>query len=72
MTQRILKGDDVQLQGSVQLSGATIQSNPTANSAAQTTGPQVNLINNTAEFAILEVTCGCGRKTQIKCQFPTQ
>ena len=31
--------------------------------------PQVKLVENTPEYAILEVTCGCGQSLYIQCQY---
>jgi hypothetical protein len=31
--------------------------------------PQVKLVENTADYAILEVICGCGQSLFIQCQY---
>jgi hypothetical protein len=38
---------------------------PAGGSAA----PQVKLVENTADYAILEVICGCGQSLFIQCQY---
>jgi len=69
---RVLKSSKVKLEGKFQLkidAGTTATaSTGSANSAAL----QVNIVENTAEFAIIEVTCGCGSKTRVKCQYNNQ
>jgi hypothetical protein len=31
--------------------------------------PQVKVVENTSEYAILEVICGCGQPLYIQCQY---
>lgn len=37
--------------------------------AGGTGTPQVKLVENTADYAILEVICGCGQSLFIQCQY---
>ena len=37
--------------------------------AAGSAPPQVKLVENTADYAILEVICGCGQSLFIQCQY---
>lgn len=69
-TGRILKVSEVEFEGTVTIELSPIAASP---AAAQNTGsvPQsVNIVENTPEFALVEVTCSCGTKTLIKCQYP--
>jgi len=80
---RILRSDEVKLEGRIQLNvadprstkggpraGARPQawtgSDPTSSgSAAQ----QVRIVEDNPEFALIEVTCCCGEKTYLRCEY---
>jgi len=68
-TERILRSNDVEISGRVQLAG--IASAP--NGANRQTIPSVSanaaIVENTPDFAIIEVVCPCGRKTSVKCEY---
>lgn len=38
-------------------------------SAAVSASPQARVVETNAKFAVLEVTCGCGETTLVKCSF---
>jgi len=63
----VLKGDKVKLHGRLQLDfmrpGSSLPKTKTAVSAA----PQARIIENNPEFVVIEVTCSCGVRTQLKC-----
>ncbi len=65
----ILKGNDVKLEGRFRLE---VGQTPTslANERNVTSPPaQVRIVENHPEFAVMEVTCGCGAKTHIRCEY---
>ena len=67
----ILKGDDVKLEGKFHLDVAQTQSptgGPKEKSAALAT-PQARIAENHPEFAVIEITCCCGKKTHLKCEY---
>ena len=68
----ILKGEDVKLEGQFHLDvtqgGAAIQG-PKQNRTTLS-APQVRIVQNHPEFAVLEITCSCGLKTNVKCEYP--
>ena len=63
---RVLKGSDVKFEGSVQLDAAQLK--PSAQNAASAM-PQARIIQNNPEFALIEVTCPCGTRTSLKCEY---
>ena len=69
----ILKRDDVKLQGHVQL--GSVQADKSAaegnigNFENPCGEPRVTIVQNHPEFAVVEVTCDCGKITHIKCQY---
>ena len=72
---RILKGNTVKLEGRFRLdatvSADTKRTNQVStNERNVTSAPaQVRIVENQPEFAVMEVTCGCGAKTQIRCEY---
>jgi hypothetical protein len=66
---RILKADEVAMEGPLQLSiapGATLCGPQPAAPAAI---PSVRVAQDHAEYAVIEVTCPCGRTTYIRCDY---
>ena len=59
---RILKSNDVRLQGSFQLELPKEKSTPAATA-------QVRVLENNPQFTVLEITCPCGEKTNIRCEY---
>jgi len=68
-TSRILKGSDVEVEGRFSLDlGHPPQ--PAQNSKNAAAGPaKVIILENQNEFAVMEVTCCCGRKTIVRCEY---
>ncbi|MFC1676874.1 hypothetical protein ACFL3G_07425 [Planctomycetota bacterium] len=66
----ILKSQNVKLEGNfvIELLGspAAAANTPVANTNIK---PQVGIVENQQEFAVIEVTCSCGTKTRIKCNY---
>ena len=66
---RILKNKDAKLEGKFQLEiGKSTPSQANKVNVTSATA-QVCLLENHPEFAVLEVTCGCGAKTHIRCEY---
>ena len=66
----ILKGNAVKLEGQFRLDAGQTPTG-SANKTNVTSAPaQVRIVEKHPEFAVIEVTCGCGAKTHIKCQYP--
>jgi hypothetical protein len=67
----ILKSDEVKLEGQFRLDVAQVQSQtggPKEQSPALP-APQVRIVENHTEFADIEITCSCGIKTHLKCEY---
>lgn len=65
----ILKSDNVKLEGRFRLD--TGQNAPNSSNRRNVTlaPAQVSIVENHPEFAVMEVTCGCGAKTRIRCEY---
>ncbi|MHC4395244.1 MAG: hypothetical protein ACYS1A_06275 [Planctomycetota bacterium] len=66
---RILKSNDVELQGRLQLDMAQTGTNPTQGGNSPAVAPQVRIVEKHSEFAVIEITCSCGIKTHLKCEY---
>jgi hypothetical protein len=69
---QVLKSSEVKLEGKLQLKIDADTTGTANSSSVNNAAPQVNIVENTAEFAIIEVTCSCGSKTRVKCQYNNQ
>jgi len=61
---RILKSEEVKFEGRIQLNAARPQSSTRLGRAAQ-----ARIVENHPEFAIIEITCCCGARTYLRCQY---
>jgi hypothetical protein len=68
-TERVLKSDDVEVSGRIQLPGIAAGNNVAARSAQPSFPADATIVENNPDFALIEVTCPCGRKTRIKCEY---
>jgi len=70
-TGHILKSDEVKLEGRFRLDLAQVQSQTsrTKEQSPALNAPQVRIVENNPEFADIEITCSCGIKTHLKCEY---
>ena len=66
---RILKSDQVRLEGRLQLDVPHIQPNPTKGTTAASVTQQARMVENHPEFAVIEMICSCGRRTYLRCEY---
>ena len=74
---RILKSEEVKLEGRLQLDLPHMQPNLPKSTTAASGTQQAHIVENHPEFALIEITCSCGRRTYLKCEyadgeFPTE
>ena len=66
---RVLRANQVQFVGPRELR-IDQASAPQSNGAAGLSGAaRIAIVENTPEYAVLEVTCSCGRTTQVRCEY---
>jgi hypothetical protein len=71
-TGHILKSDDVRFEGRLLLDVCETRPHA-AKPAGAAREPAVRVVENHAEFAVVEVTCSCGTKIHMRCEYaPTQ
>jgi len=68
---RILKSNDVKLEGQFHLEVTNAGLQVPKTQAAASSEPQVRVLENHPQYAVIEVTCGCGRKMSLKCEYAT-
>jgi hypothetical protein len=71
-TGKVLKSSEVEVEGKFSLDLAGIVSpGPNAKQQMQAPGApaKVRVLENQKDFAVMEVTCSCGRKTIIRCDY---
>ena len=68
---RVLKANNVRMQGSYRLDVDQNGRNSVDTDKINTLGgtSQVRIIEKNETFAVIEITCSCGKKTQVKCEF---
>lgn len=66
---RILKSSDVKLQGRLQLDMAKVDAEQPTGKKLPLAAPQVRAVEKHPEFAVIEITCSCGTKTLLKCEY---
>ncbi len=68
-TGQVLKSDKIKLEGQFHLNVAQAQSNkPLQNNPTRAT-PQVRILENNPEYAVIGITCSCGTETSIRCDY---
>ena len=67
----IIKSGDIEIQGSIQLglTGPSVSRSTAGRQAEVSANHQVTILENTAQFAVLEITCGCGEKIRVRCEY---
>jgi hypothetical protein len=66
---RILKGNNVKLGDRFQLDTSEVAPTPTKGKDVASATPQVSIVENQPEFVVMEVTCSCGTKTYVRCEY---
>ena len=70
-TKRILKKDNVKLEGRFHLDLAQDGSakNGLKQRSAASSAPQARIVESNPEFAVIEVICSCGTGTLLRCEY---
>jgi hypothetical protein len=68
---QILKADEVKLEGQFHLDVGPMRTPMVGQKATNPalSAPKVCIVENHPEFAVIEVTCCCGMKTNLKCEY---
>ena len=66
---RILKSSDVKLEGTFCLDAGQSAPALARERNAASVPVQAHIVESQPQFAIIEVICSCGTKTQIRCEY---
>jgi len=66
---RVLKKDEVTVEGQRHLDVAGSGTNMQQGRVAAASAAHARVVENSSEFAVIEVTCSCGKKTHLKCLY---
>ncbi len=65
----VLKGGNVELLGRMQLDIASVAQAAVKAKGTKQITPQVRIAESNPEFAVLEITCCCGSKINVRCEY---
>ncbi|UCF43119.1 MAG: hypothetical protein JSV99_11160 [Planctomycetota bacterium] len=68
-TARILRADSVKIEGRLSLQLTQTHPQPPRARDAASVQPQVRILENHPDFAVIEITCSCGTKTNLRCEY---
>lgn len=66
---RILKGSDVKVEGKFTLDVVQVESDSSKTTATALVEPQVRIVKSESEFSVIEITCSCGEKINLRCDY---
>jgi len=66
---RILKSNDVKLEGRFLLDVTKVGLDSPKQQVAALSAPKVRVLENHPQYAVIEVTCSCGTKMSLKCDY---
>lgn len=66
---RILKSEDFKLEGQFHLDIAPRSSDLPKQTVTATSEPKIRILENHPEYAVIEVTCSCGTKISVRCEY---
>ena len=68
-TGHILKSNNVEMEGRFQLDAEQILTGSANERNVASTVPQAHIVENHPEYAVMEITCSCGAKTHVRCEY---
>lgn len=66
---RILKSENIKLEGRFQLDIGQAESGLPKQTIPASSPPQVRMVENHPDYAVIEVTCSCGSKISVRCDY---
>jgi hypothetical protein len=66
---RILKSNEVKLEGRFLLDTAKAGLDLPKRQVAASSVPQVRILESHEQYAVIEVICSCGTKTSLRCEY---
>ena len=69
---RILKADDIKLDGRFQLNISQAEPTPAKDESRPSATAQARIIDKQPQFVVIEVICSCGTKTHVRCEYAAE
>ena len=66
---QVLKSDKVKLEGRFVLGASEAGTDSPRQQIAASSAPQVRILENHEQYAVIEVICSCGTRTSLKCEY---
>jgi hypothetical protein len=66
---RILKSEDCKLEGRFHLDVAQVGSGFPKQKIGTSSAPKVRMLENNPQYAVIEVTCSCGSRISVRCEY---
>lgn len=66
---RILKSEDFKLEGRFHLDIEHNSSGMPKETITASSTPKIRMLENHPEYAVIEVTCSCGTKISVRCEY---
>lgn len=68
-TGHVIKSGDVKMEGQFHLDIGQNAKRPASQQSTTPSSTQAHIVEKHPEFAIIEITCRCGEKIQLKCDY---
>jgi hypothetical protein len=66
---RIIKASDIKIEGKFTLDLVPIEPGSSKQTATALVEPQVRIVESKPEFSVIEITCSCGEKMSLRCEY---
>ena len=66
---RILKASDVKVEGTFTLDLSPVEAGAPKQTSTALVEPQVRIVKSESDFSVIEITCSCGEKLSIRCDY---
>jgi hypothetical protein len=68
-TGQVLKSDKIKFEGQYHLNASQTSSNKSKQNNPTRAAPQVRILENNPEYAVIGIICSCGMETSIRCDY---
>lgn len=65
----IIKGENIKVEGLFHLDLEQSATGMNAKNKEKRINAQAKIVETNPEFAVLEITCSCGTKTRVRCEY---
>ena len=66
---QIIKSDKVELEGQYHIDAVQAQIKQSQKQNPALTTPQVRILENNPEYAVIDITCSCGTEMSVRCDY---